>query len=493
MSNRPDSAFTFHPSWWSRRRFLQGGMGVLGVPLVQRLAFSAPQAPWRGGPFDRKAPEATAQLLAAVLRGDTAEVRRILRGAPDLGNARDSDGRSIFVLAHLAGHSETAAAIAQFHPPADLVESILAEDSEKAAQLAQNFPEQVNAPHPIGGTAYFTVGLFGRKSMVFLLDRWGGDPNANPLGAAGMTAARAALECADPEAGEETAIRILVNAGDVNAPQKDGDSILHAAARRGSRHLVRLVLRRGGRVDALNRSGRTPLAAALEAGNGEAADVLRNQEGVRRAHSSSRLRYPGGGGAGSTAAGLDPLVINEFGAVCHFNFDRVKELVAAHPAVVHANAGWNEMGVEASAHMGRPDMVGFLLERGAPLSLPTSVMMGESERCRELLAEDPERIRERGPHDFALMWYPQIAGGRVDLAQLLLDHGADLDEEKLGVTLLHRAAYWGQAELVDFLLARGARTDGVGRSDFSDLVGTPLDFARARQQEEIVKLLEAKG
>ena len=88
---------------------------------------------------------------------------------------------------------------------------------------------------------------------------------------------------------------------------------------------------------------------------------------------------------------------------------------------------------------------------------------------------------------------PQIAGGRVDLAALLLEFGADVDEEKWGITCLHKAARQGHRDLATHLLAHGADVNAFGRSDFSDLFGTPLDWALSNGQQEVAGLLRDAG
>ena len=72
--------------------------------------------------------------------------------------------------------------------------------------------------------------------------------------------------------------------------------------------------------------------------------------------------------------------------------------------------------------MGQPEWSEFLLEHGSPLSLPTALSLGMVGRATQMLDEDPERINERGPHDFAPLWYPGIADGNVELAIADTDH-----------------------------------------------------------------------
>lgn len=143
--------------------------------------------------------------------------------------------------------------------------------------------------------------------------------------------------------------------------------------------------------------------------------------------------------------------------------------------------------------MGRQDIVDYLLAGGAPYSLPTAVMRGDEKRVRELLREDPLRIHERGAHDFALLWYPVIGGGRIELAELLIGAGAEVERQHfLGTTALHYAALSGQLEMTAYLLQAGGDPRRIGKK-FSPEGETPLQLAENRGHEEVAKLLRDRG
>jgi ankyrin repeat protein len=51
---------------------------------------------------------------------------------------------------------------------------------------------------------------------------------------------------------------------------------------------------------------------------------------------------------------------------------------------------------------------------------------GQIERLREVLAAEPQRARERGPHGSTLLWWlPDDEDLALDVVELLLAHGAD--------------------------------------------------------------------
>jgi ankyrin repeat protein len=111
------------------------------------------------------------------------------------------------------------------------------------------------------------------------------------------------------------------------------------------------------------------------------------------------------------------------------------------------------------------DVMAYLKARGAIIDLPTACHTGDIERVRELLRQDPSIANRIGEHEG---YYPgagaplsnAAAAGRMDIVQLLLDHGADpnLREEQIAPRgkALYSAVYNGHYEIAKLLLERGA-------------------------------------
>jgi cytohesin len=433
-------------------------------------------------------------LFEAIRAGELGRVVALLKRAPGLLGARDEEGRSPLLVSLMSEQGAIADHLRSRGHGLDLVEAILSSEKDLVRRLALAQAETINDDHPVGGTAYYAAARYGHYWAIWPLNRHGGDPNANPRGPAGVTALRAAFDATPAPLAKKIALRILDDAGDPSRPQRNGDSVLHAAARLGDPALVRVIIRKGGWTDKPNARGEAPIDLARRGGSTETLAVLTSAQAIPRDHSSTRRARRRDGDRYRASEGAVPqLVINEFVEVCHYDFEALRRIAREHPTVIHGEASWQEIGVEACAHMAKPDWTDHLLDLGSPMSLPTALMMGELDAAKELLDARPERIRERGPHDFALFWYPQIGGGNVAAAELLLERGIDIHEEKYGVTLLHRASNAGQIELVAFLLERGADPNRVGRSDFSDLEGTCLDFALAAERGKVTALLREHG
>lgn len=427
----------------------------------------------------------------AVEAGELEKVRDFLARDPALLYSRDEKGVSVTVLAFLAGHPEVVALFRERGLKLDLVEAAMAADWERAKELLEPAPGQVNQLHAFGGTALHASALLGHGEKLFELQAFGADANANPPGGCGMTPLRLAFEGRDPRKVETTVAGLLGNGADPNAKQKDGDQPLHAAARAKSAYLVKVLLRKGADPAARNAHGETALAVAEAAGDDATIAVLRHPEKVRRDHRSTRFA-PSATGAvyAPPAIDLPQLRINRIVGAAHGNFDLVKEWVGQHPELAFAISTLGEMTVEAAAHVGRKDLVAFFLERGLPQSLPTSLTAGDLARAKKLLAEDPRCIDERGPHDIPLTLYPSFVGGNLDSAALLIEKGIDVAAEKLGVTALHVAARMGQTELVELWLKAGADPQAKTRDEAA---ATPLDFARQQGHAAIALLLEKAG
>lgn len=460
-----------------RLQIVWAGMAALG-PVMARA----------GGPPE---PPASRRFLEAVAEGRLELVRELLDADPGLLRVTDPAGRTGFAIALLHRRPEVAGLLRERGYQPDLHEAAMALDWDRIDELSERAPAVANDDHPLGGGAMYAAALGGAGADIWRVYTVGGLPDANPRGADGFTALRAAFDHPDLATAEMTAAALLGNGADPDAPQRDGDSPLHAAARRGSRELVEMLVRKGARVEARNRAGETPLELADAAGHRTVAELLRRHREVPRDASTSRLAYDFAGEAyrPPDLSHLAVLLRNRTVGLAHFDLDEIRSLTARHPELAHAVATTTEAAVEACAHTGNLPIVDHLLERGAPYSLPTAVVRGDLRRAAELLDQDPRRIHERGPHDFALLWYPVLGGGLLELAELLLARGAEVERQHyLGTTALHFAAAAGQLEMAALLLEHGADPGRVGRKH--DAAGrTPLALARERGHDEVAALL----
>lgn len=446
----------------------------------------APRPPAPDGPLDSQ------RFRQAVVEGHLAIVEQYLERDPALAFSRDEKGRSVFALAHLAGHAAVAEALRPRLDSLDLVEAVLAGDARRAGELLEKLPALVNEPHPVGRTAVHVAVARGRLDLLLSFLRAGPDFNRPSAAPEALTPLRLAVEHPEPATAEALVDSMAGNGGDANARQGDGLSPLHAAAAAGRTGIARVLIFSGADPEARTPRGETPLDLALRHGRKETAELLRGAARLPRNHRTSRFLYTAGGGRFERKE-QPPIpwpIVNEYVGVSHGNLARMRELLAVHPNLLHVNASWNELGVEAGAHVGFKDGVRFLLDQGAPCSLPTAAMMGMTAHVRRLLAEDPKRIWECGAHNMPPIWFPAIGGGTADhleIARLLLDAGADVNAHKRGQTALHWAARGGQVEMAELLLERGA--DVGAKAITPEGEATPLDLAVKAGKEDAARLL----
>jgi ankyrin repeat protein len=161
----------------------------------------------------------------------------------------------------------------------------------------------------------------------------------------------------------------------------------------------------------------------------------------------------------------------------HGNLERVKELVEEHPGLVGARAPWNETAVEAATQMGRRDIIGYLVSRGAPTDFFTACVLGRTDLVEAELDAAPARARARGVHDLPSLYFAGI-GGSLEVAELLTRHGADVNDAAPAAAPIHGAVMGGSEEMVRWMLDRGADPDlpdfrGRGARELAMALGRP--------------------
>jgi ankyrin repeat protein len=111
------------------------------------------------------------------------------------------------------------------------------------------------------------------------------------------------------------------------------------------------------------------------------------------------------------------------------------------------------------------DVMAHLKNRGAFIDMATACHTGDIARVRELLQKDPTLANKLSEHDgYYLGAGAPLANaaavGRMDIVQLLLDHGADpnMPEEQYAPKgrALYSAVYHGHFDVAKLLLERGA-------------------------------------
>jgi ankyrin repeat protein len=144
-------------------------------------------------------------------------------------------------------------------------------------------------------------------------------------------------------------------------------------------------------------------------------------------------------------------------------------------ANINARSNWwaGSFGVLDSAGS---DLADYLIRRGAVVDIHAAARLGMIDRVREILARDPQLVHARGG-DGQL---PLHFAATVDIAALLLDCGAeidarDIDHESTAAQYMacsRQYMEWREPyrhDVARFLISRGAQTDVLMASAVGDL------------------------
>jgi ankyrin repeat protein len=252
--------------------------------------------------------------------------------------------------------------------------------------------------------------------------------------------------------GHEGQVTRLLNAQPLHSTllekaTSEGKRLLAVAAEHGQLGVVRLLVQRGANLSATDREDKTALHLAATMGHEEVVRFLLSQEGQAVPPVSTK-----------SIAGTPLMLASENGHI------GVVQVLVQHREAQGSDAGLDERGKDGwtamhwAATMGHEEVVSFLLSRDTQA---VTVTTKSSARTPLMLAS---------------------GNGHLGVVRMLVRHkeaqGLDaggLDErDKDGWTAIHWAAQDGHAEVVRFLLSKGARDNNTPDSTMKL---TPLQLA----------------
>jgi len=275
------------------------------------------------------------------------------------------------------------------------------------------------------------------------------------------------------------ALAMIKQRVDVNAPQGDGVTALHWAARHGDAELANALIAAGANARAATEVGAyTPLHLAAESGSAAIVTLLLRAGAVVDARTST-----GATALMLAAAAGDPAVVTP--------------LVDAGADVNATEHDRLQTPLMFAAANGRVDVVKLLIARGADPNAATKLTdlgafsrNGENPDGRNL-AVKPETRPRTGPPQILVpglqrqhLFNEQVAWqggmtpllfavrqGYVDVAQTLLDAGVDVNQRKGGdnASALLVATVNGRFDLANMLLSRGANPSLTGENGVGPL------------------------
>ena len=314
----------------------------------------------------------------------------------------------------------------------------------------------------------------------------------------------------------ETARTLIAEGADVDAPQGDGATALHWAAHRNDLDAATLLIEAGADVNTANTLGATPLW--LAAVNGSASMVERLLESGANPNVSLKMgETPLMTAARSGDVETVEQLLQHGADVNAVEHERGQTALMWAVAQQHASVA--RVLIDSDADLRARSDVWYQLENTAGNTNPSGnfrmahggstpllfvARNGDLETARVLVdaGADVQDTEASGASALVIAAH----SGHGPLGIYLLEQGADPNAAEAGYTALHAAVLRGQVELVEVLLDRGADLNAViehgtaGRrfsADYSirrQLVGTEALWLAAKYGEvEILRMLTERG
>ncbi len=173
--------------------------------------------------------------------------------------------------------------------------------------------------------------------------------------------------------------------------------------------------------------------------------------------------------------------------------EKIKQMLTQDRTLVNAHADSGESAILLAMYYGQRGVANLLWDYGAEMNIWEASAVGATERVKELVERDLSLIHGHSQDGFTPL---QLAAffGNTDTVEWLVARGADVNAISLnttfarGVPVLQSAVASGNAQVVKLLLEHGAKVNVLNEQE-----GTPLFLAAFEGNAEMVKLLLAHG
>jgi hypothetical protein len=129
---------------------------------------------------------------------------------------------------------------------------------------------------------------------------------------------------------------------------------------------------------------------------------------------------------------INRTMAQDFVIYAHSSLEMTTKLLDREPGLLNAAIDWGggdwETALGGASHMGKKDIVQFLIGRGARVDIFCATMLGKTEIVKTLLQMQPSLIDAKGPHGFSLHFHAQVGG---DEAKETLDYLQSVKEIEL--------------------------------------------------------------
>ena len=123
---------------------------------------------------------------------------------------------------------------------------------------------------------------------------------------------------------------------------------------------------------------------------------------------------------------LDYDLILEFVFAAHKSLEETQKLLTKYPLLLNCTSQFKkgdfETAVGGASHMGRRDIVDYLVGKGARLDIFNYAFLGYDEFIKKVVTDYPHLLHSYGPHGFTLLHHAEV-GQRTELAAWLKTKG----------------------------------------------------------------------
>src|SRR3954466_6616444 len=192
--------------------------------------------------------------------------------------------------------------------------------------------------------------------------------------------------------------------------------------------------------------------------------------------------------ASSGAAFIDAIKAGEF--------ERVKAMVSADPALIDARSGTGDSAILTAVYHRQKEIVNLLVARGATMTIFEACAAGEIERVERLLelsasgAVEGPAINAYSTDGWTALHLASFFG-HPKISELLIARGADVTARSTnanGNTPLHAALAGNHKFVAAVLLGAGADVNAADAAGWR-----PLHIATANNNMDAIKTLIAQG
>ena len=177
-------------------------------------------------------------------------------------------------------------------------------------------------------------------------------------------------------------------------------------------------------------------------------------------------------------------------AVTQGDVAKVKELLRAEPSLAQARDQNGVSVIMKATYLGRRDVVAELIASGVQLDIFEAAATGQADQLRALLEKDPSLVNTYSPDGFTPLGFAAFFG-QAETLNALLAAGAPVNaasREAMKMSPLGSALAVQRNDLARTLIEHGADVNAKAANDL-----TPLHTAAARGNLESAKLLLEHG